>query len=450
VNGPQASCIGSRVLGVRGTTYVLTALPEGTYELAVLHGEALVGDAPQDDSETPSETDPSPDILSLYPRLNPVVDLGSSAFGSNTDGQSIGEAYGLVLGDAGLFLPLSSSNFDGFWGISTEVGYRWFDPNNQSLNGALVGYDGWQADGCFHSQVALGAEWERNRWQLTALGGIPVNGCSDAIGYATAGVGIPIANLGSQSILLGLSPYLLTNSGDSYPGGRVSIDIPLGSNVDLMAYGQYDNLLDTTIGGQVRVRFALGGRFVADPNLSPRAIQSPLPWQSRQQPGPEAKADLLAQSTAAPISTAAIQRDFVQWSYPGQSSIAENSNSSSQIVAAGEQALLDKEGKLISKEPLTREKFEALVTANLKGQNLLPESHAIGKLFESQFQSPPPPIMGILGLNWYLKARNPMPRLRGANNFVVPEKVVPEKTEKCEYDSSITCSDHYYTVEPPK
>ena len=44
VNGPQNSCLGTKVLGIRGTTYVLTVRDDGNYELAVLSGEASVSD----------------------------------------------------------------------------------------------------------------------------------------------------------------------------------------------------------------------------------------------------------------------------------------------------------------------------------------------------------------------------------------------------------------------
>ena len=447
VNGPQSSCLGSRVLGVRGTTYVLSTLADGTYELAVLHGEASVGAA------TDLAPEQEVDILSRYPRLNPVVDFGSSAFGSSANSGSIGEAEGLVLGDLGLFVPLlqrdssqvlysytrANTNFDGFWGVSTEVGYRWFDANNQSLNGGLVGYDGWQGDGCFHSQVAVGAEWERNRWQLSALGGIPVDGCDDSLGYATAGVGIPIVNLGQQSVLLGLSPYLLTNSGDTYPGGRLSIDVPVGSKVDLMAYAQYDDLLETTVGGQVRIRLALGGGFVNDPNRGPRAVQSPLPWQSNQKTAPAAGDQRLAQAPDAPISPAAVHWDSSAW---GGFDGGRLASGDPVVIQAGEQARFDADGQLLSKTPLSRDQFEALITANLKGQKLLPESHAIGKLYEQLYKQPIPPILAITGLDWYLKARDPMPRLRGANILVDPDST----PENCY--SSINANTYCYPYPP--
>ena len=78
VNGPQNSCLGTKVLGIRGTTYVLSVREDGNYDLAVLSGEATVGDA----LETPGSQS-STDILSLYPTLNPVIGFGASSWGSN-------------------------------------------------------------------------------------------------------------------------------------------------------------------------------------------------------------------------------------------------------------------------------------------------------------------------------------------------------------------------------
>ena len=45
VNGPQNTCLGTKVLGIRGTTYVLSVTDNGNYALAVLSGEATVGNA---------------------------------------------------------------------------------------------------------------------------------------------------------------------------------------------------------------------------------------------------------------------------------------------------------------------------------------------------------------------------------------------------------------------
>ncbi len=450
VNGRQNGCLGSKILGVRGTTYVLTRVSDQQYRLSVLHGEARVGPSEsvaQDPGDARTTGDArltavstssgegaaEQDILSLYPRLNPVVDLGSSAYGSNAGGVAIGQALGLVLADAGFFVPLyqsessktlysytrASANFDGFWGISSELGYRWFDPNNRSTNGALVGYDGWQSEDCFQSQVVAGAEWERNRWQLTAQGGIPVDHCKNSIGYASAGVGIPIADLGRRSVLLGVAPYVLHGIGDNFGGGRLSLSVPIGQHVDITAYGQYDGLLDTTIGGQFRIRFPVGSHFVNDPNRNSPLLSSPLPWRADRSTGGPLIASLQspahgdAETTLAPPIS-----DAGGW--------LSAATADEVVVKQGEQALLDSDGNLISKQSLSQSEFESLIEFNLKGMNLLPESHVIGEFYSRLYGKPVPETLAVTGLDWYVNAGTPMPRPRGANNLSVPQDRLPQ------------------------
>jgi hypothetical protein len=207
---------------------------------------------------------------------------------------------------------------------------------------------------------------------------------------------------------LGLAPYVLHGIGNNYGGGRVSLSVPIGSQVDLMAYGQYDRLLDTTVGGQVRVRFSTGGSFVRDPNLSPLRPQSPLPWQSRVESGDRR----IAMQPTTPTDS-----DVEGWLIAAQGTDV--------VVMAGEEARLDANGNLISKQRLNRKRFELLINDNLGGMNLLPESHAIGKLYEQLYKQPKPDVLAVTGLTWYLGARTPMPRLRGANNVVVPADKLP-------------------------
>lgn len=102
INGPERACLGSKVLGVRGTTYVLSKQPDQTYELAVLTGEAELTDA----TATVASTTGAPDILQRYPSVSPVVGLGSSAYGSNAGGLGLGQAAGLILGNLSFFTPL--------------------------------------------------------------------------------------------------------------------------------------------------------------------------------------------------------------------------------------------------------------------------------------------------------------------------------------------------------
>jgi hypothetical protein len=429
INGPQRACLGSKVLGVRGTTYVLSKQPDQTYELAVLTGEAELADA----HRAMASDGESADILQRYPSLSPVVGLGSSAYGSNAGGLALGQAAGLILGNLSVYAPLwqeqgsriaysyttANSNFGGFWGASSEVGYRWFDPNNQANSGLLVGYDGWQQPGCFHSQVALGAEWERNRWQLSAQGGIPVAACNDNLGYAMAELAIPVANLGHRAIQLGLAPYVLNGIGNSYGGGRIGLRVPVGNQVDLSAYGQYDDLLNTVVGGMINYRFATAGRFVRDPNLRPGRSSSPLPWLNSQwQSGQPMQLALGNSSTTLDA---------------GPALLGQASTGAEALIKAGEVANIGANGTLLSKAPLSRERYSQLIQANLQGQNLLPESHAIAKTYQALFGMPPQTVLATTGMDWLIASRTPFPRLRGADVLVVPANKLPQTSSSTTY-----------------
>ena len=437
VNGPQSSCLGSKVLGVRGTTYVLSASEQGGYELAVLTGEAVLANSAAEAAEAPGG-EGSVDILSRYPRLSPVVGFGSSAWGSNAGGKSLGEAAGLILGDLGFFTPLlqkggssllysystGSSNFDGFWGLSSELGYTWFDPNNRSTSTLLLGYDGWQQpagdaslSSCFHSQVAVGGQWQRNRWQFSANGGIPVDGCDNNLGFAMAQVGIPIVDLGNDSIHLSLAPYVMHAIGNNYGGGRIGLNVPIGNQLNLSAYGQYDDLLNSVVGGQISYRFATAGRFVRDPNLPAPGQRSPVPWQNQAFNGGQPMQLALGPQAKGPAE-------------PGQSDAVNPLLSQTQnaVVRAGETARFDASGNLISRQALSRERYEQLLLNNLEGQNLLPESHAIATTYERLYRDSAPAVLAVTGVDWLMAARTPFPRLRASNNLVVPEDKLPKES----------------------
>jgi len=445
VNGPQNTCLGTKVLGIRGTTYVLSVKDNGSYELAVLSGEATVGDA----AENPVK-DSSPDILSMYPTLNPVIGFGSSAWGSNASGESLGEAAGLILGDASFFMPLSqslgsnllysyttaSSNFDGAWGASTELGYKWFNPDNRSISSVLMGYDGWDSAGCFQSQVALGGLWQKGRWQLGVNGGIPLDQCVNNLGYAIGQIGIPIADVGNQSITLSLSPYVLHGIGESFGGGRIGVNVPIGNQVMLSTYGQYDNLLDTVIGGQISYRFATKGGFVNDPNLQLSTASSPMPWQAKEF------------NTSSPVQIAMGHR---RDSSPSQADPAEkvqipeitnligNTNAVVQLKA-GEEATFSPDGMLLSQKMMSKDRFSQLIIETMSGQNLLPESHAINLVYQQLYGVPNSTLLSILGSDWLIAARTPYPRLRGANNLVVPNNKLPKEEEETETAKTYVCS----------
>jgi hypothetical protein len=446
VNGPQSTCLGSKVLGVRGTTYVLSASDQGGYELSVLTGEAVLANSPAEVAD-PGNGEGSVDILSRYPRLSPVIGFGSSAWGSNAGGKTLGEAAGLILGDLGFFTPLlqnggssllysystGSSNFDGFWGLSSELGYTWFDPNNRSSSTLLLGYDGWQQpagdalSSCFHSQIAVGGQWQKNRWQFSANGGIPVDRCDNNLGFAMAQVGIPIVDLGNDSIHLSLAPYVMHAIGNSYGGGRIGLNVPIGNQLNLSAYGQYDDLLNSVVGGQISYRFATAGRFVRDPNLPAPGQRSPVPWQNQ------------AFNGGQPMQLALGMQGQSDTHSP---LLSQNDPSNPSVVRAGESARFDASGNLISREPLSRERYEQLLINNLEGQNLLPESHAIATTYERLYRSSTPAVLAVTGVDWLIAARTPFPRLRASNNLVVPEDKVSKdsngraKTEPANDDNN--------------
>jgi len=420
INGNQQSCLGSKVLGVRGTTYVLSLNADGNYDLAVLHGQASV-----EDSSSAQET-ATKDILETYPKLNPVVSFGSSAWGSNTNGLSLGEAAGLVLGDLGFYTPIKqvpgkvlysystgSSNFDGFWGGSSELGYSWFNPNNQSTNTVMFGYDGWKQPNCTHSQVSAGAMWQREGVQVGINGGVPVDNCESQLGFAMAQFGVPLLPIGEQTLQLTLAPYLLHGLGENYGGGRASLGIPLSPTVQLMGYGQYDELLDTVVGGQLRVSFGLGGGFVNDPNLQTPQQRSPLPMAKRQFNNGQPWQIALGGTQ----KTAAEGEDLI-------------SQATGTLFKAGEKATLNPQGAVINRGQLTAAEYKALALKHLKGQNLLPEGNAINSAYQSLYGLNSPALMAVTGANWLIAARTPYPRLRGANNLEIPENKLPQKKEK--------------------
>ena len=420
INGNQRSCLGSKVLGVRGTTYVLSKQVDGNYTLSVLHGEATVTDA----NAAPPLT--ALNIVNTYPRLNPVLSLGSSAWGSNTNGLSLGEAAGLVLGNVGLYLPINqapgevvysystgSGNFDGSWGGSSELGYSWFNPNNQSTNTLVVGYDGWTQPSCTHSQLSAGALWQRQGLQAGINGGVPLDNCESQLGFAMAQLGVPLIPIGDQALQLTLAPYLLHGLGENYGGGRASLGIPLSPTVQVMGYGQYDELLDTVIGGQIRVSFGLGGGLINDPNLQTPQQRSPIPMAKGQFNNGQPLQLALGQIQ----ETAATEESLI-------------SQAGDLRFQAGEKATLSPQGMVINRGKLSAAEYKALVMANLSGQNLLPEGNAIHTTYKSLYGLNSPALMAVTGANWLIAARSPYPRLRGANNLEIPENKLPQKKKE--------------------
>ena len=96
-------------------------------------------------------------------------------------------------------------------------------------------------------------------------------------------------------------------------------------------------------------------------------------------------------------------------------------------IKAGEEAVLDSDGRLISKNAMSRERFSQLIQETMEGQNLLPESHMIGVVYQQLYGLPNQELLSILGSDWLIAARRPYPRLRGTNNLVIPDNKLPKE-----------------------
>jgi hypothetical protein len=420
VDGPQNGCFGKNTANVRGTSYVLTKISEDSYRVSVMHGEALVtedseeGEGPANLSNATNEVQPNP--RGRFPSFATIFGIGASAYTSNSGGVSYGESSALVLGDANVFVPLwqhqisrmlynytsVSSNFDGFWGASTEIGYRWFSPASKSSKGVFVGYDGYEDPGCFHSQIALGSEYNAGRWYFGVNGGIRADDCETSTSYAMAQVGIPIAQIGDNTARVSLAPYLVTGLGNDYLGGRVGVTVPINDNMSITAYGQYDRLFDTVIGGSVTYRIGGGKHFINDPNRSP----NPVPGAS--------------------LSRAkAVGSSLVAASVPDVIAQADTQPAAGEIIRAGEEAVFNDQGQMVSREKMSQARFKELVDSNLEGQDLLPESLAVFETYQRLYGQSTPSVMAVTGAQWTINARSPYPRLRAADQQAVPEDKLP-------------------------
>ena len=439
VNGPQNSCLGTKVLGIRGTTYVLSIREDSNYELAVLSGQAFVGNA--NETNDIKELQDSADILSLYPTINPELGVGTSAWGSNASGKVLGEAAGVVLADASFFLPLrqvngsnllysyttANSNLDAIWGGSSELGYKWFNPENQSINSLLVGYDGWNDGDCFHSQIVIGGLWQQDRWKLGASGGIPVDGCANNLGYVIGELGVPVADVGEQSITVSLAPYLIHGIGNSYGGGRIGLNVPISNQLTLSAYGQYDNLLNTVIGGQISYRFSPYGALINDPNANQQS-PSPPALQSQRINQINRNNSTLASRN---LSTNLLMVETPSIVQPLNNRDTRSGHSEDTVyLQAGDIATFDSDGNLLSRQQMSKQQFSEVIVETMRGQNLLPESNIIKLTYQRLYGIPNRGLLAILGSDWRFSARTPYPRLRGANNLVVPNSKISQKKEQ--------------------
>jgi hypothetical protein len=281
--GKSSVCLGNQNLAKGKSTMIVEQDEAGIFTVAVLAGQAEIG-------ESDALVDSDYDILKQFPSITPSVGVGLSGYTN-----AYPASGGLILGSLNGFIPLSQersrsilysytttgSNFDGYWGATTELGYRWFSPSNRSTSSVYVGYSGFDSLGCFSNLINVGAGWEKGRWRFGASTGFNTGGCDSAFSFGAINISAPIAKIDQfRSAYLSLTPYILwgdtipspsnyyDNSGVGYsPGGRLTLSVPVTETVSISAFGAADVVNGASVGGTIKVRFPTGGEVIRDPNL---------------------------------------------------------------------------------------------------------------------------------------------------------------------------------------
>jgi hypothetical protein len=284
LSGVSSVCFGNNTkANTNQTVLIVEQDPQLNYTVAVLAGNVGI------DGSKDTFIAEDYDINKRFPAVAPSFGVGASGFFN-----AFPSSGGLVLATANTFVPLSQqraasmlysysavgSNFDGFTGISTELGYRWLAPANQSSTSVYVGYSGFDSPSCFSNLVNLGAGWERLRWRFGATAGLNTGGCQAGFSFGALNISAPIATFEKTRVAyLSLTPYLLWGdniltagyydgtSGSVAPGARLSLLAPITENLSLNAYGALDTVYGATVGGTLKFRFPVGGRVIRDPNL---------------------------------------------------------------------------------------------------------------------------------------------------------------------------------------
>lgn len=418
INGTQRACIGSRILGVRGTTYVLARESDDTYTLSVLAGESMVApDLPESSDDI--------EILSTYPRINPSLNVQAGGFGS-----AYPSGGGNFIGGASYFTPISQSSarqivysstsvgstFEDLWGVSTEIGYRRLAASNQSISSVYLGYAGYNAPGCFTNQITAGAQWEKSRWRIGASGGVKVNDCPSGLSFGALNLSIPIGSIQTRPLYLSISPYLLNgnvvttdllndSSSTTFPGIRTSLEVPINQSLSVRAFAGADSVFGVTVGGFVRYRFPTSRDLVADPN-SPNTPVASVPGG----------ADPAGHQAALDQAQPSASRELAQLAMAGQAPTLSDLRPSfgiatdwqaqaiaSGVVREGQRGRLSADGELLSVEPIPDADFLELLTTQLKGQNPLPESRRIAQQARAR-RLLNADLAGFLGLDFLANA----------------------------------------------
>lgn len=413
VNGAQRACLGSRVLGVRGTTYVVAKESDDTYTVSVLAGESIVAD-------DLVETEPEINIDSTYPRATPWTGVSAGGFGAVYPSGSASFTGGLSY-----FTPINQrkanqvlyssssigSSFQNLWGISTEIGYRWFTPNNQATNSLYAGYAGYGAPGCYSNLINGGAQWEKSRWRIGASGGLKVNNCPSGLSYGALNVSIPVGQRNNKPLYLSLSPYilngnvvgtsLLSDTGSTnFPGVRATVEVPVQENLSLRAYTGADSVFGLTIGGYISYRIPTSGKFFNDPNIQTSPVVDLPGFEPTDGASSErsqnfgntfrelARLALAGQGqTVSDINKGLFQAQVIE---PG-------------IIKEGQRGRFTPNGALLGIEEISNDDFKNILLVNFKGQNPLPESRRIAKTAEKR-RVMSTQLAGILGTDFLSNA----------------------------------------------
>ena len=284
LSGVSSVCFGKNTkANTNQTVLIVEQDAQFNYTVAVLAGNVGI------DSNKDTLIAEDFDINKRFPVIAPSFELGSNGFVN-----AFPSSGGMLLATANTFVPLSQhrsismlysyssvgSDFAGFTGVSTELGYRWLNPDTQSATSVYLGYSGFESPSCFSNLVNLGAGWERLRWRLGASAGLNTGGCQAGFSFGAINLSTPIATFKNTHVAyLSLTPYLLwgenilsidyyRGSGVSVsPGARLSVLAPITDNLSLNTYGAVDTVYGVTVGGLLKLNFPLGGRTVRDPNL---------------------------------------------------------------------------------------------------------------------------------------------------------------------------------------
>jgi len=396
------------------SSYELMRDVDGIYTLSVGAGQVVIEEYSQSSlaGSTNDETVDSNLTPYSYPKVNASIGTGISG-----DTFVFPSTDGLILGQVNAFVPLSqseaskilysytsaSSNFDGYLGISTEVGYRWFTSSNQSATGFYLGISGFDTPSCFNTLVNVGVGYDVSRWRFGASTGLKVAGCDAGFSYAGLNISLPIAKLGEQrSLYLSLSPYAIwgpniISPGSIYqsgisstlsPGGKVTLNAPLSESLTLKAYSAVDTVYGVSIGSSLVYRIPTGRGFIDDPNTghsptSSAPLSSGIPKHeisgySNNKLSLNGLTDIGAQSSnhlnqdsfTLLASNDGLKGLTTQLSLPG----------SPIVIKEGQQAKFTADGELIGNivnmKPI---EINQMMLRSLMGRPLLPESRRLAK-----------------------------------------------------------------------